>query len=161
MALLLRMSLPDEDVRLPLVAEGAEARQAKQQRLRHLSLNCGKGRGSSKCSHDALWWVHRVVFACRKCGGLTDFLAAKRARRKVAKRVGHRARSDYFGASDGCYGRGCSSYHRPGAFAAKQAERRAGLRARGRVLIRPPVRLSDLTVVVVGRAEALRVAGPV
>ena len=119
------MSLPDGDVRVPFIAEGAEARKADQQRLRRLSPYYGEGKGSNTVSHDALGFMHAIVFVCRKCGGLTDYIAAKRARFKVAKRVKYRAGSDLFGVSDGCYNRGCSPYHRPRAYEAKQAQRRA------------------------------------
>ena len=151
-------TLPERDTRVPLVAGGAAKKKEEQQRLRRLSQFYGEGKGSNTNSHDALRMQQAVVFQCRKCGGLTDYLSARRARQKAAKRVGFRAGSDRFAASDGCYNRGCSSFHRSGSFAVTQAARREGILALERVLIRPPKRLTDREVTVIGRAAAFRVA---
>lgn len=142
--------LPEEDEERVLVRDDANERRAWQQAHRSACVGFGRGQGSNPASHDALATIKCLAFACRRCGSITDYLAALKARKSAG--------GDEFLPGDGCSARQCNRRHRPGEFDMRQRRYRERVHAQMKVLIRPPARIAGGSVTIIGRAVAFALA---
>ena len=105
------------------------------------------GQGNAKGTHDALRQSHLLTCVCNKCGGLVDFLAARRNAWSTERRL-------ELQPGDGCASPCCSISFRPGHYADSQRKMARELDSDKRYLIAWPEDETEMKLYMFSREHA-------